>query len=280
MTHSSYQLSLKQFSGPLETLLELIEARELQINEISLAQVTDDFLRHLKILTDEEGGGEARERTLEEAAARGTRAGRSAILPRKSAERMRLLADFIAIASRLILIKSKSLLPDLTISHEEEEEIRDLEERLKLYKEFMPAVRLFVKRYHAREREHGRAYFLHTTLLMGGAGGRVFHPGKKLDSALLRAALARTFESFRELQLEEETVRQSMVSLEEKIQNIIERLTTGTQTSFRGLVGSASRSEVVVTFIALLHLARERVVFIEQESLFSDILITKQANAS
>src|SRR5260221_679919 len=98
----SYELTLNQFSGPLEALLELIESKRLPVNEISLAKVTDDFL---KFLAD------------------------------NPAIDFAMLADFISVASRLILIKSKSLLPDLVLTGEEEMEIKDLEKRLALYRD-------------------------------------------------------------------------------------------------------------------------------------------------
>ncbi len=71
-----YELKLEKFSGPLEKLLELIEERKLAVSEVSLAQVTDDFLKYLKTLTDAHAD-------------------------------LRMIADFIVTASRLILIKSK-----------------------------------------------------------------------------------------------------------------------------------------------------------------------------
>src|SRR5262245_8487868 len=95
--HMDYALRLQQYEGPLEKLLELIEERKLDVNEISLAEVTDDFLKYLEQLP--------------------------AVAPA-------LLADFLTIGSRLVLIKSKSLLPELPLSAEEESDIKDLERRL------------------------------------------------------------------------------------------------------------------------------------------------------
>ena len=102
----AYELKLEQFSGPIEKLLELIEEKKLEITQLSLAQVTADFLVYLA--------------TIEELAPG-------------------ILADFLVVASRLLLIKSKALLPNLILDQEEEQEIRDLEERLKIYREFKAA---------------------------------------------------------------------------------------------------------------------------------------------
>ncbi len=91
-----YLVKTHIFEGPLDTLLSLIEKRKLFINDISLAQVADDYIAYIKSLNE---------------------------FP---------IADsshFILIASTLVLIKSKSLLPDLNLTTEEQESIDDLEDR-------------------------------------------------------------------------------------------------------------------------------------------------------
>src|SRR4051812_32375972 len=90
----------EQFEGPLDLLLSLIEKRKLFINDISLAKVADDFINHIKNF-EQFPIGES--------------------------------ANFILIASTLLLIKSKSLLPTLQLTEEEQGSIEDLETRLKIY---------------------------------------------------------------------------------------------------------------------------------------------------
>src|SRR4051812_15045342 len=101
-----YELKIGEFSGPLEKLLELIEAQKMDVSEVSMAKVTDDFLKYLETLKDPDSA--------------------IAVFPAD----LRVLADFISIASRLIFLKSKYLLPGLALSDEEEADIKDLEERL------------------------------------------------------------------------------------------------------------------------------------------------------
>ena len=98
-----YQISLDKFSGPLDMLLNLVEERKLSINEISLADVAEQYISYLK--------------TLEEI----------------SKEE---LAAFLVIASTLMLIKSRSLIPNLDITEEEATDIKELEMRLKTYQFF------------------------------------------------------------------------------------------------------------------------------------------------
>jgi segregation and condensation protein A len=96
----------QSFEGPLDLLLELIEKKKLFISDISLAQVTDDFIEHIKNMGDIAIGESA---------------------------------HFILVASTLLLIKSKSLLPSLVLTEEEQGDIRNLEARLKIYKRIKEA---------------------------------------------------------------------------------------------------------------------------------------------
>ena len=88
------------FEGPLDLLLELVTKRKLFVNDVSLAEVTDDFIKYLD---------EHEKFPLGES------------------------AEFIVIASTLMLIKSRSLLPQIALTDEEEESIHDLEDRLVFY---------------------------------------------------------------------------------------------------------------------------------------------------
>src|SRR3989338_7017919 len=110
---SEYYVKTHIFEGPLDTLLSLVEKRKLFISDISLAQVADDYIAYIKSLED---------------------------FPIADS------AHFILIASTLVLIKSKSLLPTLTLSEEEEHNIEDLEKRLAEYQKYKELSR------HLRER--------------------------------------------------------------------------------------------------------------------------------
>jgi segregation and condensation protein A len=95
------------YEGPLELLLELIEKRKLLINDISLAQVTDEYLA--RISGKEMPVGET--------------------------------AEFVSLAATLLLIKSRSLLPSLNLSDEESRDIKELEYRLAVYQLLKEAAR-------------------------------------------------------------------------------------------------------------------------------------------
>src|SRR3989344_4185467 len=102
-----YTIKTGNFEGPFGLLLDLVEKRKLFINDVSLAAVTEDYLSYMNKLGGQTslGSGE--------------------------------IASFILVASTLIIIKSKSLLPNLNLTMEEEGDIKNLEERLRLYELFM-----------------------------------------------------------------------------------------------------------------------------------------------
>lgn len=237
----NYELKLEKFSGPLDKLLELIEERKFDVSELSLAQVTDDFLKYLRSLSAEKEPD------------------------------IRLIADFIAVASRLILIKSKHILPDLTLTGEEEAEIKDLERRLRLYSELKPMTKNVARLWSGKKTSFGRPYFLE----LGSSSG-VFYPGENLDLGAILAELVKLFESIKRLELETGTIKEKIITIEEKIKEITERLRSEKETKFANLASAKTKQEIIALFLAILHLAREQLVFLEQAERFSDIIIRKQ----
>ncbi len=101
-----FHIKTDRFEGPLELLLELVEKRKLLINDISLAEVTDEYMRTV---------ADMQERSLPHT------------------------AQFVALAATLLLIKSKSLLPVLELTEEESERIDDLEAMLAHYQIYRDA---------------------------------------------------------------------------------------------------------------------------------------------
>lgn len=245
----SYELTLKQFQGPMEKLLELIEARELEITRVSLAAVTDDFLRYLNRLHKEEEGGPA------------------------------LIADFLVVAAKLILIKSKALLPSLALTEEEEQDTRELESRLKLYREFadrggqaleeQSATTLIRAHWREMAPVHTRALFLTMPIT------HVFYPPLSVTADTLREALSRLMTFLGEWQLEHQTIQKTVVSVEEKVSELLNRFQEAFAHTFRGLSRNQSRSETIALFLAMLQLLKDRLVAATQERQFDDIILKK-----
>ncbi len=246
MYELKYELKTGVFEGPLEKLLELIEAQKMDVGEVSMAKVTDDFLRYLETL-------------------------------RTAPEDLRVIADFIAIASRLIFLKSKYLLPWLELTDEEEADIKDLEDRLKRYQALKPAFRNLNRLWAERHTSYSRPYFLGRGTGLG-PGQKVFYPPQDLTAADMASSLRRLLETIRTFELETQTVKETIVTLEEKITEVMSRVEREGSMRFGGggSLDAATRSEMIVVFLAILHLAREQLIFLEQAAHFSDIMVKKK----
>jgi segregation and condensation protein A len=255
----TYELQTERFQGPLEKLLELIEAQKMDVSEVSMARVTEDFLRYIeKIRTAPRATGSE-----------------SKNITSVFREDLRLVADFIAVASKLIFLKSKYLLPGLALTEEEEADIKDLEGRLRIYQEMKPALRIVAKLWRESHRSYSRQYF---TGYGGGlaAGQKVFYPGENVTAAALAGSLGRIFETIKTYELETQTIREKIVTLEEKIAEVTARLEREGNIEISSRHTDAPRADIILLFLAVLHLARDERVALRQDGIFSDIMVEKK----
>jgi len=233
------QIKTEKFQGPLELLLQLIEKEELDITEVSLAQVADQYITYIqeKEIADPE-----------------------------------LTADFLVIASKLLYIKSKALLPYL-YTDEDEEELSDLEDQLKMYKEFLEATKKIEKMIGKKKfmfsREFNRKLIINTD--------DFFSPPKKITKIDLQNVFKNILEKIKPVEKElEEKKLETKVNIEDKISSIKEMLLTKIKFSFNKILKQAqNKTEVIVSFLAVLELAKQRQITLDQEVLFSEITIFK-----
>lgn len=243
--NETYHLKILNFEGPLEKLLELIEEKKLEINQVSLALVTEDFLNYIQKLSQE------LEKNLDENIY------------------LRILSDFIVIASRLIFIKSKYLLNLNIESSEEEAGAQEFTLRLLWFNQFRPAIKIINNLWN-------KNYIFARPYLLGKRFGLdVFYPGNLNDINQIISCFKNIFAAFENITLEEKILEKTLVSLEDKINELLEILKSISETKFNQLVSRGSKTEVVTTFLALLHLAREKFILLEQKEHFSDIIIKK-----
>ncbi len=229
-----YEITTKEFSGPLDLLLQLVEKKNLEITEISLAQVTQDYVTYI-------GNQEL-------------------VHPEE-------LADFLVIASTLLLIKSKSLLPTLELEIEEQEEILDLENHLQLYKIYKEQG---IKMYG----EWNKGSYLFTRLPWKDTEAK-FSPPHDFSLSNLSESFKKVLESFEEeIPLKEKKVTK-VVTLKQRIKELVQKLTQGKDYNLEELVPDKNkRIELVLTFLAILYLVKEDVVKIKQEKNFGSIWIS------
>ena len=175
----------------------------------------------------------------------------------------RELADFVVVAARLILIKSHALLPHLQLSEEEERDMAEFEARLRLYKELRSGERA-IDRLWGKYVSYGRPFLLNAP--KGFYLTQVVNPRELYEHIQLIA------DGLMDLQkMEEGEVK--MVSLEDKIKELFSWISGRVKTNFSDLSRGKEKTEIVVMFLALLHLFRDFDVNIEQDELFSEIKI-------
>lgn len=231
----TYHVRIDRFEGPLDLLLSLIEREKLDITTVSLAQIADQYLGYL-----------AKEEyvTLEN------------------------LSAFLSVASRLILIKSRALLPVLTFTEEEEEAVDDLEWRLREYKRFRDAaIRL------GTLLETPTGAFIRESFLGSPV---VFYPPKDCTAD----DLSRYFRGILgEITVPEEIPEkriERIISLEEKIVHLEQHIFKRIEASFLEYSGLAKdKVEIIVSFLALLELVKQRMCVAEQTGFFHDIRLRR-----
>jgi len=178
------------------------------------------------------------------------------------------------VAAKLLYIKSKALLPYLT-SAEDEEEIDDLAKQLRMYKEFVEAS-LKIKELIAAKR------WLFLPPLTKNRRQQfnlpVFSPPSKITSKLLHEQFLKILAGLvkqQEIKLPEETL-EPKVSIDEKIFNIKKMLLEKIKVNFSKILQAAtSKTEVIVSFLAVLELVKQQELIFEQEELFSEIHILR-----
>jgi len=228
-----YEIKLEKFAGPLDLLLRLIEQDELDITEVSLAKVTDQYIAHL------EG------------------------LPELSPEE---LADFLVVAAKLLLIKSRTLLP--LLQWEEEEDEGELERRLKMYREYVEAGKKIEGLISAE-----RFTFVRDKPPVAAAG---FVPPKEMTGDKLAELFGQILLRLEPVVRTPEAVIERTVSIHEKIGHIKNIIDKHQKISFKRLLGKAeSRNEIVVSFLALLELIKQRHLEVSQEANFEEIHLEK-----
>ncbi len=227
-------VKLQQFEGPLDLLLSLIEEQKLNITDIALAEVTEQFLSYVKELEQ-----------IEPTA----------------------LADYLNIAAKLLVIKSKAILPSLEVAEDEElEPEEDLTSKLILYKKFKE-----VARYIKQIDSQGQQGFIRTAVFSQRVN---FFPDPKVTAESLHESILKVLQQLKELDNLPKARVKEAVSIQEKISHLQNRLASRIETSLSELLAEAkNKDEVIVTFLALLELIKQRIFSVEQELLFTDVKI-------
>jgi len=236
---TDYKVKFEVFEGPLDLLLYLIKKEEVDIYEVNLTKLATQFIEYIEVM-----------RMLD----------------------LEIAGEFLVMAATLMYIKSRELLPqDQQVAVEEEEEGDDprweLIRQLVEYKKFKDAAAqlqaLEVRQENIYPRLPAKPEF-DTEAARAGAGVSLFDLINALNTVLKRVGQR---EELRDIFEDKWTVS-------EKIEHLLQLVVEGGRIKFFQLFATAtSRSEVVVTFLALLELMRLRQLVVTQKEPFGDIEI-------
>jgi segregation and condensation protein A len=227
-------ISLEQFQGPLDLLLTLIEKNKLDISKISLVQITDQYVTAVYQNT---------ERGIEN------------------------LIYFLELASRLIILKTRLLLPYLN-PQEDDEDDENLVQMLRLYKEYRGASLILLSKWNTdalfcKERVSAK-------IARDSDANGEFPP-------IAIGVLAQTMEHLLKKStvhiLPAETLKR-VFNIKDKISHIQEALKKSQKIFFKDLLANrSSHAEFIITFIAILELCKKNYIYVTQKEAYTDIHI-------
>lgn len=233
-----FTVKLDRFEGPYTKLLELIEDRKLSITEISLVSVADDYIAYIKSLGEKD---------------------------------LVDISQFIVVASTLMLMKAKSLLPGVVYTEEEEKQVHDLEHKLELYA-ILTSAASSIRSIYMKQPLYGRerAPF---------KGQAMFVPDPRVTKELLQSIATLTLASFITPKQLVKVAVEAALRIENVIESMLTRVRTMQAVSLASLADGAKTFEekkklLIINFIALLELVRSGAIHAHQSPDGGDISLT------
>jgi len=240
----SYRIKIQVFDGPFDLLLHLIKINEMDIYDIPIAEITSQYLEYIQLMKD---------------------------------LNLEVAGDFLVMASTLISIKARSLVPPRE-DESDEEEIDEILSARELMRQLIEYRKFKEMAYSLREKEEEYADIFFRTAVLPEPG-----PGEKKDDLsgqnlqALFSAFARVLryveaKGFHEVSEEQFTVEEKIaylraLLLEEKMVDIIKIFER-----------CLNKTEVIATFLATLELCRLQEITIQQTGLFDPIYISQKSS--
>lgn len=242
-------VKLQVFEGPLDLLLHLIEKNKIDIYDIPIVEITNQYMEYIKAMQKED---------------------------------LNIMSEFLVMAATLLDIKCRMLLPkEVNEEGEEEDPRQELVEQLLEYKMYK-----FMS-YELKDRElDGDRIMYKTASIPDEVKGYV--PPVDLDKLLGDLTLVQLNRIFKEVMKRQESkvdpvrskfgkIEKEEVTLPDKLDYVTKYARSHRKFGFRALLKKqSSKVQVVVTFLAILQLMKEGVIFIEQDQPFDEIMITSK----
>lgn len=228
-----HELKLEKFEGPLDLLLQLIDQEKLNISDIALSKVTEQFFSYLDKLEE---------------------------------NRSEELADFLVVAAKLIYLKSRNLLqyayPD------EEDNGPNLADQLRMYKQYVEASKTVNSLWNANKIAYGR--------IEPPVKAKEFILPANAGKENLRDAMFFLLSRLKPVEPLPKVTLDHSISIKQKIDAIRSLLSGGRELSFKNLLATAkNKTEVIVSFLAILELVKQQSACVRQASAFEDLLVIK-----
>lgn len=237
-----YSIHLNVYDGPLDLLCDMISKQKIDIKDISIIEITKQYLAYINMLEDMD---------------------------------LEVTSDFITMATKLLEIKSKYLLFSQRELDEEEDPRLELMEQLKEYKKYKKASEVlkdsvdYLNQPYYRNREE---------IIIDDKVDLNEISIESIKSILPYIFKVKNIEEENETKKDErlnKIVRGKIISVEEKIEYIQNILTTADKISFNNIIKDNTKDEVIATFLSLLELIKSKEIVVVQENFFEDIIIKK-----
>lgn len=241
-------VKLDSFSGPLDLLYHLIEKNEIDIYDIPIAELTDQYIEFIS---------------------------------REENKNMDGMSEFVVMAASLIEIKSRMLLPKPQTEEPEEDPREELVQKLIEYKKFKNVTEVLAK----RSGEAAHILFREPDIIIPELMKRDELP---VEECLKGLTMDDLYRAFRDVMIRKEkkvdrvrsgfkSVRHDNFTVDEKIISLRSVLKVSPKIRFYEMFSKdTSREEILVTFLALLELIRRHNVSVEQDDTFGEIFISAE----
>lgn len=239
---------LDSFSGPLDLLYHLIEKNEIDIYDIPIAELTDQYIEFIS---------------------------------REENKNMDGMSEFIVMAASLIEIKSRMLLPSIQGEEAEEDPREELVQKLIEYKKYKNVTEILLK----RSEEASKNLFREPDIIIPELMKK---DEMSIDESLKGLTMDDLYRAFRDVMIRREkkidrvrsgfkSVRHDNFTVDEKIASLRSVLKISPRVKFYEMFSKdTTREEILVTFLALLELIRRHNVSVEQDDIFGEIYISAE----
>ncbi len=227
---NDFKIAVGEFEGPIDLLLQLIEKRKMHISDVALADVAESFIGHMQ--------------------------------NSQTAISKAQMADFIYVASTLMLIKSIALLPTIETTPEEKASIEELEKRLAEFQKIKELSRHIGDRFgkqimFAPERRATKV---------------VFTPTSEITPANFVQSIKDILSRINIKEVVPQVVVKKVISLSEVMSDLTTRVQSALRMSFKQFVGNQEEKvNVIVSFLGMLELVKQGMIDVTQERHFEDI---------